>query len=71
MPGKFTAPPVNPKSDARTTLLWIPEQIVDRTGQFEFSVTVGKVVTDFGVEVQGISDGGLMGSGKGVFTVEK
>ncbi|MCX6220839.1 MAG: MG2 domain-containing protein [Bacteroidia bacterium] len=71
IPGKFSTSPVNPKRDTRTTLLWIPEQIVDKTGQFEFSVTAGKVKSDFVVEVQGISDGGLVGSGKGVFTVGK
>ena len=71
IPGKFSTSPVNPKRDTRTTLLWIPEQIVDKTGQFEFWVTAGKVKSDFVIEVQGISDGGLTGSGKGVFTVGK
>ncbi len=71
IPGKFSTSPVNPKRDTRTTLLWIPELKVDKTGQFEFSVTAGKVKSDFVVEVQGISDGGLVGSGKGVFRVEK
>ena len=71
IPGKFSTSPINLKRDTRTTLLWIQEQIVDKNGQFEFSVTAGKVRSDFVVEVQGISDGGLMGSGKGVFTVGK
>ena len=71
IPGKFPTSPVNLKRDTRTTLLWIPEQIVDKTGQFEFSVTAGRVMSDFVVEVQGLSDGGLTGSGKVVFTVGK
>ena len=59
------------KRNSRTTLLWIPDQKVDQTGQFEFEVTAGKVISDFVIEVQGTSTNGRMGSGKAGFSVVK
>ena len=67
----FPTEPVNPKRDNRTTLLWIPDQNVDQTGQFEFEVTTGKVITDFVIEVQGTTPDGRVGSGKANFSVAK
>ncbi|MEI6276852.1 MAG: MG2 domain-containing protein [Prolixibacteraceae bacterium] len=71
IPGIFPASPANAKRDTRTTLLWIPEQKVDVTGLFEFSLTSGAVYTDFVVEVQGISENGRAGIGKAMFRVIK
>ena len=71
IPGIFPAAPSNAKRDTRTTLAWIPEQIVDATGQCVFSVTAGSVFSDFEIEVQGISDNGRVGSGKALFSVAK
>jgi hypothetical protein len=67
----FPTEPVNPKRDNRTTLLWIPDQNVDQTGQFEFEVTTGKVVSDFVIEVQGTTPDGRVGSGRASFSVVK
>jgi hypothetical protein len=67
----FPSEPTNPKRDTRTTLVWIPEQKVDESGQFEFSVTAGKVLSDFVINVQGISNQGLAGCGKANFQVVK
>jgi len=67
----FQTEPANPKRDNRTTLLWIPEQKVDQTGQFEFEVNAGKVISDFVIEIQGISPDGRMGTGKARFSVTK
>jgi hypothetical protein len=67
----FPTEPVNPKRDNRTTLLWIPDQKVDQTGQFEFEVTTGKVVSDFVIEVQGTTPDGRVGSGRASFSVVK
>ncbi len=75
--GKFRIPNVFPKEsvnvrrDNRTTLLWIPDQKVDQTGQFEFEVAAGKVISNFIIDVQGISTDGRMGIGKASFTVTK
>lgn len=55
----------------RTTLLWIPDQAISETGQFEFTLTVGKVISDFVIEVQGITPDGRMGVGKAEFSVIK
>ena len=71
IPGIFPVAPASAIRDTRTTLLWIPEQKVDATGLFEFSVTAGSVISDFVVEVQGISDHGRAGSGRAVFRVVK
>ena len=71
VPGIFPATPAAAIRDTRTTLLWIPEQKVDETGLFEFSVTAGSVISDFVVEVQGISENGRAGSGRAVFRVAK
>jgi len=68
---KFPAEPLNPKNDTRTTLLWVPEQKVDESGVFEFTVTTGKVISDFIIDVQGISSNGLSDSGTAGFTVTK
>ena len=67
----FPTEPVNPKRDVRTTLLWIPDQKIDSSGEFWFTITAGKVISDFEINVQGISDNGQMGSGKAVFSVTK
>jgi hypothetical protein len=69
IPGLFPAPPSILKRDSRTTLMWIANQPVDKSGQFEFSVTAGKVITDFEVIVQGISENGRIGVGKAGFSV--
>ena len=71
VPTVFAPAPSNPKKDTRTTLAWIPEQTVDATGQFEFTVTAGTVLSDFVVEVEGISDNGRVGCGKVAFRVGK
>lgn len=71
IPNAFPTGPANPKRDNRTTLLWIPEQKVDQTGQFEFEVTSGKVISDFIIEVQGTTPDGRMGAGKASFTITK
>ena len=71
VPNNFQALSTKPKKDTRTTLIWIPEQTVDATGQFEFTVTAGAVYSDFVVEVQGISENGRVGCGKAVFKVIK
>ncbi len=54
-----------------TTLLWIPVQQVDNSGTFEFTVAAGAVISDFVIEVQGISDKVRMGSGEARFSVVK
>jgi hypothetical protein len=71
IPHVFPTEPVNARRDNRTTLLWIPNQNVDQTGQFEFEVAAGKVISDFIIDVQGISTNGRMGIGKASFTVTK
>lgn len=71
IPNVFPTEPANPKRDNRTTLLWIPEQKVDETGQFEFTVTAGKVVSDFVIDVQGMTPDGRLGSGNAVISVTK
>ena len=71
IPNVFPTEPANPKRKIRTTLLWIPDQKVDQTGQFEFEVTSGKVISDFVIEVQGTAPDDRMGSGKASFTVTK
>lgn len=71
VPDLFPAWPANSRKDNRTTLLWIPEQAVDSSGQFEFTVNSGKVLSDFEICVQGISNTGVMGSGSGKITVVK
>jgi len=71
IPNVFPADQVKQKSNTRTTLLWIPEQKVNETGQFEFTITGGKVISDFVIEVQGIAANGRIGSGKAEFQVVK
>ena len=71
IPNVFPAAPTNSKRDNRTTLLWIPDQKVNESGLFEFSLAAGKVISDFVIEVQGISENGRIGSGKASFTVIK
>jgi len=67
----FPATPTHAKRDTRTTLLWIPDRLVKETGQFEFLVTAGKVISDFVIEVQGISGKGTVGSGTANFSTVK
>jgi hypothetical protein len=69
IPKAFQVEITNLKRDLRTTLQWIPELKVDESGQAEITVTAGKVLSDFIIEVQGISTNGRMGSGKGRFSV--
>lgn len=71
VPNVFPTEPTNPKRNIRTTLLWIPDQKVDQTGQFEFEVSSGRVVSDFVIEVEGMTPDGRMGSGKSGFSVVK
>jgi len=71
VPNVFPTVPTNPKRNIRTTLLWIPDQKVDQSGQFEFEVTSGKVISDFVIEVQGTASDGRMGAGKASFSVTK
>lgn len=67
----FQAEPSNVRRDFRTTLQWIPELIIDETGEAEISVTAGKVISDFVIEVQGMSTNGRIGSGNEKFQVVK
>ena len=67
----FQAEPANARRDIRTTLQWIPELKIGETGEAEITVTAGKVLTDFIIEIQGMGANGLTGSGKGSFSVVK
>ncbi len=67
----FQAEPANPRRDNRTTLQWIPELKIGEAGEAEITVTAGKVLTDFIIEIQGMGTNGLTGSGKGSFSVVK
>lgn len=67
----FQPEPTTAKRDFRTTLLWVPALETDETGKAEISVTAGRVLSDFVIEVHGISGSGLIGSGKAAFNVEK
>ncbi|HZL11080.1 MAG TPA: MG2 domain-containing protein [Prolixibacteraceae bacterium] len=69
IPNVFPTEPVKQKRDTRTTLLWIPEQKVDESGLFEFNITAGKVLSDFEIEVQGLSGNDRIGKGKVSFKV--
>jgi len=71
IPDSFTDGSGNLKKDARTTLVWIPEQKVDASGQFEFVVPAGKVLSDFLIEIQGITSDGIMGTGTAKYSVVK
>lgn len=71
IPNVFPVEPANPKRDYRTTLLWIPEQKTDENGLIEFSVTASKVLSEFVIEVQGISADGSLGNAKTEFSVNK
>jgi len=71
VPTPFTGESGNLKKDNRTTLVWIPEQKIDASGQIEFVVSAGKVLSDFIIDVQGITTEGIMGSGTSKITVVK
>ena len=71
IPGIFPDAPENPKRDTRTTLLWIPEKSVDENGQFELIVTAGRLISDYVIEIEGISENGRLGSGKANFSVTR
>jgi len=71
IPNAFEKETTNPKRDIRTTLLWIPNQKVDEYGEFEFPITAGKVISDFVIDVQGISVDGRLGSASASFSVTK
>lgn len=60
-----------PGGKENTTLLWIPNQQVDATGEFEFTVKAGKVISDFIIDIQGMTPDGRMGAGKAEFSVVK
>lgn len=67
----FQPEPSNARRDFRTTLQWIPELIIDESGVAEISVIAGKVISDFVIEVQGMSTNGRIGSGNERFQVVK
>jgi len=71
VPNVFPGEQPNLKHDTRTTLLWAPNQKMDGPGIFEFTVTGGKVVSDFMIEVHGISRNGRTGCGSSAFSVVK
>ncbi len=71
VPNVFSPEPANPKRDTRTTLLWIPNQAIDESGQFEFTLTAGKVMSDFVIEVQGIAADRRTGSAKALISIGK
>jgi hypothetical protein len=71
VPGDFQANEDKQKNKYNTTLLWIPDQMVGETGQYEFTVTASQVISDFVIEVQGITPDGRMGSGTAKFSVVK
>jgi methionine-rich copper-binding protein CopC len=71
IPNVFPTDLPNPKRDFRTTLQWIPELKVDETGQAEILVTAGKVLSDFIIEIRGISGDDRAGSGSTKFSVAK
>ncbi len=64
LPKQFAAEAATSKTDLRTTLQWIPLLSIDQTGQAEFSVGTGKVLSDFVVEVEGITTDGRLGHGQ-------
>lgn len=59
------------QNNHRTTLLWIPEQTISETRQFEFTIPAGQVFSDFVIEVQGIAPDGRMGVSMAEFSVVK
>lgn len=67
----FQPEPSNARRDLRTTLQWIPELTIDETGETEISVTAGKIISDFMIEVQGMSTNGRIGSANERFQVVK
>lgn len=70
--GRFRVPNTFETGDnENTTRLWIPDQQVDSSGKFEFTIPAGKISSDFVIEVQGMTQDGRMGSGKAVFSVKK
>ena len=73
--GVYRIPNVFPTESTKrkdlTTLLWIPDQKVDETGQFEFEITGGRVISDFVIEVQKITPDDRKGSGKATFSEVK
>ena len=71
IPNLFANESGNSKKDYRTTLAWIPEQKVDASGLFEFTIPAGKVLSDFIIDIQGITADGVMGSASAKFTVVK
>jgi len=70
VPNEFRVP--NSKSGKnQTTLSWIPDQLINEAGQFEFTIPAGQVISDFEIEVQGITPDGRVGVGKASFSVVK
>ncbi|MFA5327463.1 MAG: carboxypeptidase regulatory-like domain-containing protein [Prolixibacteraceae bacterium] len=68
IPNEFTTVT---KNDDPATILWIPFGKTDQTGVYEFMVTVGKLISNFEISVQGITDDGRMSTAKSVFSVVK
>lgn len=60
-----------PGEKENTTLLWIPNQQVDSSGLFELTIPAGKVLSDFIIDIQGLTSDGRAGSGKAEFSVVK
>lgn len=60
-----------PGEKGNTTLLWLPDQQVDSSGSFEFTIRAGKIQSDFVITVQGMTPDGRMGSGEAVISVKK
>jgi hypothetical protein len=54
-----------------TSVEWLPLQRTNDQGIYEFSVTAGKVISDFEIDVQGVSGNGRSGHGKAVFSVTR
>jgi hypothetical protein len=71
IPNNFNEVNSKTSSTSRTTLLWLPDQRVNESGEFEFTLMSGKVISDFLIEVQGISSTGTPGFGKTSISVTK
>lgn len=71
IPNSFTDESVVEAPGKKTTLVWLTDQQVNDSGEYEFTVKAGKVISDFLIEVQGISSQGLPGCGKAGFSVTK
>lgn len=59
------------KDNASTTLMWIPDAKIGSTGELEFTVNTGKVISEFKIQVHAVSENGTTGSGSTVFSIVK